>query len=435
MVHKDLHKIPSKLEYTKYTLKNGLEVVLVPVKNVFSVDARLTVRVGSQYEKKEINGIAHFLEHMNFKGTKKKPEHSILTKEIDENGGIQNAATSYDYTSYYAHIGFEYLESILDFLSDIFTNSIFPEKEFEKEKGVIIEEIRMYEDDHRSKAEYLMIESLYGDQPAGWNIAGPEKVIANLTQKEMVDFYKKYYHPKNALLIIAGNFDKEKTKKLIKKYFEFDVKTKEIAFPKAKIYMNGPEVNFVKRDVKETHFVLGFNAFSQYDKREPALQILNALLSDGFNSRLYLNVREKLGGAYYVTSDVYSLYDRGIFSVSAGVNTEKSEEILKEIIKELNILKNELVNEKELDKVKNRLVNAMIMGLDNPYKIIYPIYNSVFYKNKAKSPKQLAEELLKVTSKDVRDVSRLVFKPENIKMGVVGSKNLKTEFGNIIKNI
>lgn len=149
MFHKDIHKIPDKIEYQKYTLNNGLEVILIPIKNVLTVDARLTIRVGSQYESREISGLAHVLEHLNFKGTKSKPEHSILVKEIDDNGGIQNASTSYDFTSYYARIGYEYLHSILDFLSDIFTNSIFSEKEIKKEKGVIIEEIRMYEDDHR----------------------------------------------------------------------------------------------------------------------------------------------------------------------------------------------------------------------------------------------------------------------------------------------
>jgi predicted Zn-dependent peptidase len=167
MLTKHLTKIPDKCEFEKYVLKNGLEVVLIPVKNVFSVDAKLTVRVGSQYETKELSGISHFLEHMNFKGTKNKPNHALLTKEIDENGGLQNASTGFEFTSYYAHIGFEYLESILDFLSDTFVNSIFPEEEFQKEKGVVIEEIRMYEDEPRTKAEELMLEALYGDQPAG----------------------------------------------------------------------------------------------------------------------------------------------------------------------------------------------------------------------------------------------------------------------------
>jgi predicted Zn-dependent peptidase len=253
------------------------------------------------------------------------------------------------------------LESILDFLSDTFVNSVFPEEEFQKEKGVIIEEIRMYEDQPRAQAEDLLMEVLYGDQPAGWNIAGTEKNILNMTRSQMVEFYKKYYHPKNAVLFVMGNFDKIKTKKLIKKYFGFEVKTKAISFPKAKMVFDGPKVNLKTKDVKETHFVLGFNAFKLYDKRNAVVSVINGILSSGFNSRLYLNVREKLGGAYYVHSGVDKLYDRGIFEVSAGVNTGKTEMILKEIIKELQKLKTEAVEEKELDKVKNRIIGSILM--------------------------------------------------------------------------
>ncbi len=432
---KDFSKLPSKVDYTKYRLRNGLEVVLVPIKNVYSINAKLTIRVGSQYEKKEINGISHFLEHMNFKGTKNKKTHSELLKAIDDNGGLQNASTGYDFTSYYAHIGYQYLDCVLDFLSDIFNNSVFPEKEFHKEKGVIIEEIRMYEDDHRSKAEDLMIESLYGDQPAGWNIAGPEKVITGLKRSQMVSFYKKYYHPRNAVLFISGNFNKDTIKKTIKKYFDKEIKTKEIPFPKAKIKMDGPDVLLEKRNVKETHFVLGFNLFDSNDKRNPIASVLNSILSNGFNSRLYLNVREKLGGAYYVTSEITRLYDRSIFSISAGVNTDKASEILREIIHELKILKNELVPEQELNKIKNRIANATIMSLDNPYMINAVVEPAILGKRKLKSPKQLVNEILNVTPQDIKNLSNLIFIPENIKMGVVSAKNLKKDFKDIIKNI
>jgi predicted Zn-dependent peptidase len=435
MLTKHLSKIPDKVEYEKYVLKNGLEVVLIPVKNVFSVDAKLTVRVGSQYENKELNGISHFLEHMNFKGTIKKPSHSLLVKDIDDNGGQQNASTGYDFTSYYAHIGFEYLESILDFLSDTFVNSVFPEEEFQKEKGVIIEEIRMYEDQPRAQAEDLLMEVLYGDQPAGWNIAGTEKNILNMTRSQMVEFYKKYYHPKNAVLFVMGNFDKIKTKKLIKKYFGFEVKTKAISFPKAKMVFDGPKVNLKTKDVKETHFVLGFNAFKLYDKRNAVVSVINGILSSGFNSRLYLNVREKLGGAYYVHSGVDKLYDRGIFEVSAGVNTGKTEMILKEIIKELQKLKTEAVEEKELDKVKNRIIGSILMWLDRPYTITDPVEDAILYKNKVESFRKYIDDIMKVTSKDVLKISNEIFKSDNIKMGVVTSAKNAKELKDIIKTI
>lgn len=167
MLNDYLKQIPDKVDYEQYLLDNGLTVVLAPIKNIFTVNAELFVKVGSQYESKNINGISHFLEHMIFKGTKNKPNHTLLVKDIDDNGGQQNAGTGHEHTSYYAHIGFEYLTCVFEFLSDIFTNCIFPAEEFQKEKGVVIEEIRMYEDQPRAKASSLMIEALYGDQPAG----------------------------------------------------------------------------------------------------------------------------------------------------------------------------------------------------------------------------------------------------------------------------
>ncbi len=435
MLTKHLSKIPDKCEFEKYVLNNGLEVVLIPIKNVFSVDAKLTIRVGSQYETKELSGISHFLEHMNFKGTKNKPSHSQLVKAIDDNGGRQNASTGYEFTSYYAHIGFEYLEVVLEFLSDTFVNSIFPEEEFQKEKGVVIEEIRMYEDNPRARAEELMISSLYGDQSAGWNIAGTEKNIEKMTRNQMMNFYKKYYHPKNAVLFIMGNFDKVQAKQLIKKYFDFKIKTKSISFPKAKLIFDGPKVNLQTKDVKETHFVLGFNAFKTYDKRNAIVSVINGILSSGFNSRLYLNVREKLGGAYYIYSSVDKLLDRGVFEISAGVNTEKAKLILKEIIKELQKLKTEEIKESELDKVKNRIIGSILMGLDHPYAITDPIEDSVLYKNKVESYRKYIDDIMKVNSKDILKISNELFRVDNIKMGVVSKNQNAKELKNILKTI
>jgi len=237
-----LKQIPDKIEYEQYNLDNGLTVVLAPIKNIFTVNAELFVKVGAQYESKNLNGISHFLEHMSFKGTKNKPNHSLLVKDIDDNGGRQNAGTGHENTSYYAHIGFEYLNYVLEFLSDIFTNCIFPEQEFQKEKGVVIEEIRMYDDQPQSKAGSLMIEALYGDQPAGWNIAGTEENIKKITRNQLINYYHKYYHPKNAVLFVVGNFDKTSTKKLIKKYFSINIKTQKIKFPKVKLLLMGHEL-------------------------------------------------------------------------------------------------------------------------------------------------------------------------------------------------
>jgi len=256
-----------------------------------------------------------------------------------------------------------------------------------------------------------------------------------MTRAQMVSYYKKYYHPKNAVLFVMGNFDKIKAKNLIKKYFEFEIKTKAISFPKAKLVFDGPKVNLKIKDVKETHFALGFNAFKAYDKRNAVLSVINAILSNGFNSRLYLNVREKLGGAYYITSGVDKMFDRGIFAVLAGVNTEKTKMILTEIIQELKKLKTEVVSKEEIEKTKNRLVGSILMSLDDPYVISEPIYDAISYTNKIESFRKYIDDIIKVTAKDIMKISKELFRPENIKMGVVTNGQKAKELEDIIKTI
>ena len=256
-----------------------------------------------------------------------------------------------------------------------------------------------------------------------------------MTREQMIALYKKYYHPKNAILVIMGNFNRAKTKKLIEKYFGFEVKTKTISYPKAKIIFGEPKVNLKIKDVKETHFALGFNTFKANDKRNATLSVINSILSNGFNSRLYLNVREKLGGAYYITSGVDKMFDRGIFAILAGVNTPKTKMILAEIIKELQRLKTELVLKDELEKTKNRIIGSILMALDNPYTITDPIEEAVLYQNKVESFRKYINAILKVTEKDVMKISKEIFRPDNIKMGVVSNNQKEKELKDIIKKI
>ncbi len=419
MLNDHLNKIPDEILFENYVLDNGLTVVLVPIKNVFSVDAKLTVRVGSQYETKNTSGLSHFLEHMNFKGTKNKPDHLSLTKDIENYGGITNASTGYEFTSYYTHVGFEHLDTALEFLSEQLTNSIFPEKEFEKEKGVIIEEIRMYEDMPRAKAEDLFLSALYGDQPSGWNIAGTEKNIVNMKRDTMVEYYKKHYLPSNAFLVISGNFKNTLAKKLVSQFFGTSAKPKKISYPKTAITKKPFDINWCKKDVKEHNFVLGCHSYKMGDPKNYTLSIINAILSSGFNSRLYLNVREKLGGAYYIYSSLDAMSDRGIFGIYGGINNDKSLIIMEEIIKELRKLKEELVSKEELEKVKNRYISMFLMSLDNPYKIKSPIESWIAYPRKFVSPKQEIEKILKISPKDILKISQELFVPNNFKMGVL----------------
>ncbi|MFA5230518.1 MAG: pitrilysin family protein [Candidatus Paceibacterota bacterium] len=256
-----------------------------------------------------------------------------------------------------------------------------------------------------------------------------------MTRNQMINYYHKHYHPKNAVLFVVGNFEKVSTKKLIKKYFSTDIKTQEIKFPKVKMLFNGPRVNIFNKDIKESHFVLGFNAFKEFDKNIPIISIINSLLSSGFNSRLFLNIREKLGGTYYIHSGSYAMYDRGVFELSAGVNNGRTEEILSAVIGEIKKLKTEKVSNEELNKVKNRLLSSTLMNFDNPYFATNPIYDAVLYNHKVVSHRQRIDNLMKVTSDDVQKVSNQIFTAKNIKLGMLTNGHKAKPFEKIIAKI
>src|ERR1700690_2648882 len=191
------------MKHIKKILNNGLQVVIVPMKDNPTVTVLVLVEAGSKYEEKKINGISHFLEHMCFKGTTKRPKAVDISKELDALGSQYNAFTAQEYTGYYAKSDAQHFKQIFDVVSDIYLNSIFPEAQMQKEKGVIIEEINMYEDMPQRHVQDLMMKLLYGDQPAGWNIAGEKKNILEMKRDDFVNYKKKHYLPEATRLVVA----------------------------------------------------------------------------------------------------------------------------------------------------------------------------------------------------------------------------------------
>jgi len=302
-MHNIIKQIPNKIEYTKYKLSNGLTVVLVPDKKLLSVLVNLFVKVGSQYEPANISGISHLLEHMSFKGTKTHPTNLELITPLDNIGSSYNAGTGYELTHYFVRCGFQHIDTALNFIGDIFQNSIFPELEFYKEKGVVLEEIHMYEDESQSKVEEVLLNLMYGQQSAGRSIAGSEQTVKSITHQNLLNYYHKYYNAKNAYLFIAGNFERKEVQKLIAKYFNTVKSTHSFVYPKTKILQKHPKLSLFYKDNKETHFILGFHGYPLFNENQYTLILLEKILSGGFTSRLFQLVREKLGGAYYIYSD------------------------------------------------------------------------------------------------------------------------------------
>ena len=353
------------MNFSKKTLPNGLRIITVPMKDNPTVTVLVLVAVGSKYETKEINGLSHFLEHMCFKGTKKRPTALHISHELDSVGAQYNAFTGQEYTGYYAKAAAKHAPLLVDVVSDIYLNSTLPEAEMEKEKGVIIEEINMYNDLPQRKVQDIFMSLLYGNQPAGWDIAGTKEKVSKMKRSDFIDYRSKFYTAPETLVVVSGSIDEKEILKLVEKQFQSSSPKKGGGKLPVSEKQDMPAISNQKKETDQTHFVLGVRTFDAYAKKNAELKVLTGVLSGGMSSRLFEKMRNKLGICYYVNASEDSFTDHGFFSVSAGVKNERLVEAIKEILKELASLRDTLVPEKELAKVKDYLVGGMYLGLES----------------------------------------------------------------------
>jgi predicted Zn-dependent peptidase len=322
-------------EYKVKTLNNGLKILMVPSKESLSFQFTIVVNTGSDFENKQNNGISHFLEHLCFKGTEKRKNNYEISKELDSIGAYYNAFTTNELTGYFTRVAANYFEKAIDVVSDIYLNSRFPEEEIEKERGVILEEIKMYHDDPKTHVRELWAKLLFGDQPAGWPISGFIQNVKKIKRENLITYRERQYRSKSTLIILSGNFKEKQVIDLIKKYFKTIKKGK--AYNKQPFkQIKTPQVLLEYRPLKQTNFVLGTYGINVFDKRQYALSVFNAIFDGGMSGKLYQLVREKLGAAYYINSTFINYSDHGEYEILGGIDSNKIfviKEILKEIIK------------------------------------------------------------------------------------------------------
>ncbi len=417
----------------KKTYKNGLRVITVPMKDNPTVTVLVLVGTGSDYEPKEINGISHFLEHMCFKGTLKRNSPKIISHELDALGCQYNAFTSEEYTGYYAKGDSKNFNQMFDIVSDIYLNSTFPLAEMEKEKGVIIEEINMYEDMPQAHVQDLFGEVLYGDQPAGRSTLGTKDNIQKMVRDNFVEYKKKHYVADNTVVIVAGNVTSEEVYKEVNKYFKDVPLNKSGKKPKTKDTQDEPNIKISYKETDQTHFVFGVRSFDIFDKRNMTVAMLGGVLGAGMSSRLFSKLREEMGVAYYVRAYNQPSLDHGSFQISAGVNNERVVEVLKEIIKECNLLINEKVTEKELDKVKALIIGNTKMSLEATDDIANYYGSQELMKREIKTLEEKIKEIKKVTVLDIQKMAKIIFKTKNLNLAIIGPYKENTPFLDVLK--
>ncbi|MDP2696189.1 MAG: pitrilysin family protein [bacterium] len=406
--------------FKRIVLKNGLRIILAPQPSSLATTVLVLVEAGSKYETKNINGLSHFLEHMCFKGTTKRPQAIDIASELDALGASYNAFTSQEWTGYYAKVETNNADKALDIISDLYLNPTFAAAEIEKEKGVIIEELNMYEDTPQRKVHDLFSTVLYGDQPAGWDIGGRKEVIRKLNRNNFIKYRDKHYVAKATTVVIAGAIDEKSLLPKIKDHFinissgqkSRKIKTIEIqARPKSL-------VRFKESD--QTHLIIGCRAFNAFDKRRYALDVLSNILGGGMSSRLFQKVREELGAAYYIGSNSELFTDHGYFAAAAGVDHQKIEIVIKAILKEFSALTDKNVPASELRRAKDSLSGRLILGLETSDALAMFYGGQEVMKEKIVTPKEILQKIRLVTPEEVKAVAKYIFQNNKLNLSVIG---------------
>lgn len=421
------------MKFTKKVLHNGLRLVTVPMKDNETVTVLVLVEAGSKYETKKINGLSHFLEHMCFKGTTKRPKAIDISKELDALGSQYNAFTAQEYTGYYAKSDARHFSKIFDVVSDIYLNSTFPEVEMQKEKGVIIEEINMYEDMPNRHVQDLMMELLYGDQPAGWNIAGGKKNILNMKREDFVKYKKEHYLPEATTLVVAGKIKEKDVLKEVNRVFGKILRGEKVQKLKVQEKQIKPEVLISYKKTDQTHFVLATRSYDLFSKKNAELSVLGGILGGGMSSRLFQKLREEMGVGYYVRAynDVYT--DHGFFQISAGVDNKRIYEVIEAVLEECKKLKNEKVSLDELNKVKECLIGNMKLSLESTDDIANFFGGQELLKKEIKSREEKEKEIRKVTATQIQELANDIFKNEKLNLALIGPFKEKNRFSKILK--
>lgn len=392
---------------TKSTLTNGLRIVTERIDSVKSISVGIWVKTGSRNERKELAGVTHFLEHMLFKGTEKRTAFEIA-QSMESVGGYLNAFTSSEYTCYYARCVNEQLGRALDVLSDMVLNPSFPEEEVEKEKKVVIEEMKMYRD---SPDDYLFeafTTKMFADHALGRPVLGFEDTVSAFTRQDLYDYMSDRYRPDNLLVAVAGNVDHDEVVQLVSSYFEEKpaLKTTQETQP---LDVFHPEKLALTKPIEQTHYILGRRGmhFNHEDKYK--LLLANTVLGGGMSSRLHQNVREKYGYCYSIQSFNQSYSDSGIWGVYVGTDKDYVDHVHELVVTELNKLRTEIIPEREFSEAKSQLKGKLLLSQENTSNRMMRLAKSELYFERFVTLDELEENINKVTVEEVLQFSNAFF--------------------------
>lgn len=397
------------------TLKNGIRIATVPVGGLKSVTVEVFIKIGSKYELKDEFGMSHFLEHMAFKGTKKRPTAASINQEIDGKGAGYNAGTSHEMTSYHITTTKENMIWAVELLSDILKNSVYDEKEVLKERGVIIEEIKMYRDNPMMGLSGEMTKFLYGESSIGcWDIAGEVSDIEKINQLKVINFRNKLINPKEMVVVIAGNVD-DRVGSEVAGYFEDFVNDMSEGLPRVKVKLNGEGYREMTREVEQGHFAMALPALRRRDKRKYAFRMIDIILGGNTSSRLYQKIREDMGLAYYIFSISDNFEEVGFWGIQSGVKLERLDEAVELVRQEIGLIR-EGIKEEELSRAKDYLEGKTKLAMDRTNYWANLVGSKILLENEIGDPVRELKEYRQVSLGQVNDLIKDLFELNKLKV-------------------
>jgi len=417
--------------YTISPLKSGLPVLTAPSSGTESVTVLIFCGAGSRYEHENERGISHFLEHMFFKGGNKYKNTKEVSMAIDSVGGDFNAFTGKEYAGYYVKVAAEQVELACDVLGDMLLNASFPQEEIEKERGVIIEEDRMYQDTPMYRAGWDFEELLYGNHPLGWDTIGTHKVINSVQQADFQAHKDRLYTPDNLVIAFAGRIDEKRALELGEHYFGAIGGKKQREFPAFTEY--GKDKVFLRtKSTEQAHLVIGVPGINSLGEDHFAQKILSVVLGGNMSSRMFLNIREAKGMCYYISTDTDSYLDAGALTTSAGIDQSRLEEAVQLIIHEYDECAKDGITDDELKRAKSYLHGKILLGLEDSEERAHFYGKQLLLYPKVRDIDEYLGLVDKVSKEQVNTLAKRLLAHQNLKLVVIGQTDKKAKLESLL---
>jgi predicted Zn-dependent peptidase len=423
--------------YQKIKLQNNFPVILVPMKDSKSLTLLVLYKVGSRYEDLKVNhGVSHFIEHLMFKGTQKRPTTLDISKELDGIGAEFNAYTGKDLTGYYIKADAEKGDLACDILADMLNNSLFAEQEIAREKGVIIEEIKMYEDQPMFYAEMLFEKLVFRGNNLGEDIAGTEKSIQQMTRQNILDYFNSFYEPQNGVITVAGKID-SRLKNSLNKYFAYNKKQKKSLFSQQfSTFTNQQQATRIllrHKATKQVHLAMGFPAYSYFHPDLYALNLLAVILGGNMSSRLFINVRERKGLCYYIKAQADIYEDTGNLMIRSGLELNKIKDAIKIILAELRQIKEKGVGAKELKMAKDFIKGRTVLQLEESNYLAEFYGKQHILTREILTPEEKFKKIYTVSAQQLKKVANDIIKTEKLNLVMISPFRDEKEFLPLLK--